>query len=219
MSARLVAALVGLLSSAPCFGSPDATNPGKRAVVVYLRTSTGQRAEPVQAMQKEANALMETAGYHLEWRTLPGDNSIAVDAPIVVVELRGNCQSPTGSIPLAPLTRPSALASTAVSDGEVLPFSWVECDTLSRMLAAPLSKYENKQEFLYGRAMGRLIAHELYHILTKTRHHDTDGVAKPRFSAADVLTEHFSFDTPTLAKLREPVASSDSAEELEDETR
>ncbi|MBV8847334.1 MAG: hypothetical protein JO307_31375 [Bryobacterales bacterium] len=218
MSARLLATLVGLLSVAPCFGSPDLVGLEKRPVVVYLRTTSGQRAEPIQAMQREANALMETAGYHIEWRSLPGGSSNAVEGPIVVVELRGNCESPDPSTPVAPLTAPSALASTAVSDGEVLPFSWVECDTLSRMLAAPLSKYENKQEFLYGRAMGRLIAHELYHILTKTRHHNNDGVAKPRFSAADVLAEHFSFDTPTLAKLREPAGAAEPAE-LEDESR
>jgi len=214
MSAHLFATLVWLLSSAPCFGWADLVNLPKRPVVVYLRTNPGQPDRPVQEMKREANALMDTAGYSLDWRNLPHETVEPVDAPIVVVSMHGICQPPQRPDTLTPLVGPSSLASTAVSDGEVLPFSSLECETLSRMVAASLAKQESKQDFLYGRAMGRLIAHELYHILTKTRDHDNGGVGKSHFSAKDVLADHFEFDNTTLAKMREPVADdADSSEE------
>jgi hypothetical protein len=171
-------------------------------------------------MEREANNLLDAAGYQLQWRDLSLGSSEAVLADIVVVELRGMCEPPHRPDLVTPLAVPSNLASTAISNGEVLPFSWVECETLSRFLAAPLSKAESKQDYLYGRAMGRVVAHELYHVLRKTRDHDTDGVAKSHFSANDVLAEHFSFDAPALAKLREPSdAASGGTEELEESGR
>jgi hypothetical protein len=183
---------------------------------VYLRTNPNQRAQPVQEMEREANALMDSAGYRLDWRDISEGSSDAVQAAIVVVELHGTCEPPRRPDLVPPLAAPSSIASTAVSNGEILPFSWLECDVLSRMLAAPLAKAESKQDYLYGRAMGRVIAHELYHILTKTRDHDEGGVAKSRFSTSDVLADHFTFDNPTLAKLREPVAVDDTMDEFED---
>lgn len=220
MSARLVVTLVWTLSCAPSFGWSDPVNPPKRPVVVYLRTNSGQSTQPVQEMKREANALMDSAGYSLEWRNLSGQAAEAVEAPIVVVELRGICQPLEHPAALPPLATPSSLASTAVSDGEVLPFSWLECETLSRMLAPVLPNDDRRTDFLYGRAMGRLVAHELYHILTKGRDHDGGGIGKSRFSAQDVLSEHFVFDTPALAKLREPVSGGvDSVDELDDASR
>jgi hypothetical protein len=160
-------------------------------------------------MKREANTLMEAAGYDLEWRSLPHETAEPVEAPIVIVAMHGICQPPQRADVLPPLIAPSSLATTAVSEGEVLPFSSIECETLSRMLGAPLAKQE-KQDFLYGRAMGRLIAHELFHILTKTRDHDIGGVGKSHFSAKDVLADHFEFDTTTLVKFRAPVPEDDN---------
>jgi hypothetical protein len=201
--------LVWILSCAPCFGWSDLVNPVKRPVVVYLRTNAGQPNQPLQEMKREANALMDTAGYRLEWRSLTGQPVEAVEAAVAVVELRGICEVPEPSAALVPLEAASSLASTAVSNGEVLPFSWLECGTLSRMLAASLTGDDGRQEFLYGRAMGRLVAHELYHILTKRREHDGGGIGKSHFSARDVLAEHFVFDSPAVGRLREPVAEAE----------
>jgi hypothetical protein len=99
-----------------------------------------------------------------------------------------------------------------VVNGDVLPFSWLECGTLSRMLAPALNGAGSRRDYLYGRAMGRLIAHELFHILTHTRGHDAGGVAKPYFSAQDILAEHFEFEASTLARFQEP-AGADVTEE------
>ena len=212
MSAHLLATLVWVLSLAPCFGWADLVNPPKRMVVVYLKTSPGQLVQPVEEMQHEAGVLMEAAGYTLEWRAIPRAPIEAVDAPIVVMELRGVCDAPERSDDALSLADSSILASAAVSNGEILPFGSVQCDVLSRMVAGALPKSGKNREFLYGRAMGRLVAHELYHILTKTRDHEDAGVGKSHFSAKDVLAEHFEFDNPALATLRAPAGGADASE-------
>jgi hypothetical protein len=92
----------------------------------------------------------------------------------------------------------------------VLPFSWVECETLSRMLAPALSKYGVPQDYLYGRAMGRLVAHELFHILTMSADHDDGGVAKSSFSVRDMLADRFTFEATALTKLESAAPDEDA---------
>ena len=207
MFARVLAATCCLLEIALCSERPEPVAPPRREVVVYLKTAAGQPTPPVEEMKREANALLEPAGYTLAWRRLPNAVGEVVEVPLVVVELRGSCQAPRRGDELAPLLNPSSLASTSVVNGDVLPFSWLECGTLSRMLAPALNNSGSRRDYLYGRAMGRLIAHELYHMLTHARGHDAGGVAKPYFSAHDLLAERFEFEASTLARFQEPAAA------------
>lgn len=112
------------------------------------------------------------------------------------------------------------LASTAVTDGHILPFSSVDCKTLTQFLAPLLiGQPDARREFLYGRAMGRVVAHELYHILSNEPGHDEEGVAKPSFTPRDVLADQFNFNHATLAKFQPRPAESggyDSSELLEE---
>jgi hypothetical protein len=216
------AAACCLLNTALCFERPEHVTPPRREVVVYLRTAADQPAQPAEEMKREASALLEPAGYNLSWRRLPNTAGEVVTAKLVVVELRGVCQAPRRGEEWPPLLKPTSLASTSVVNGNVLPFSWLECGAVSRLLASALTDTGARRDYLYGRAMGRLIAHELYHILTNTRHHDVGGVAKPYFSAQDLLAEHFEFEASTLARFQETApadAAEDSGESLEEAGR
>jgi hypothetical protein len=94
-----------------------------------------------------------------------------------------------------------------VVDGKVLPFSWLDCTALNRFLAPVASaKQKAQQDELYGRSMARLLAHELYHVLAQTDDHAASGIAKARFSAADLLADHLDFETAELDRLRPPSA-------------
>ncbi len=165
-------------------------------VVVYLRASDDTT---VSFMKRESETLMQTAGYSVEWKAL-GDPSGQGDNVIAVVELRGSCRAPDPNVYVKPVENGTSLASTAVEGGKILPFSWINCDTLTEMLAPSLAGMEAEQrDFLYGRAMGRVLAHELYHMLANQRGHAGSGVAKASFSANDVLGERFTFEHSPLA--------------------
>jgi hypothetical protein len=151
-------------------------------------------------MQREVNALMKAAGYRVDWR-IAGESPATEATALVVMELRGTCLAPDSSTSLDRLEDGSILASTAVSDGQILPFSWVNCESVTKLLGHSIAG--SRKNFLYGRAIGRLVAHELYHILTKERHHAESGVAKAAFSAQDLLAEHFEFEQTALASLRD----------------
>ena len=50
-----------------------------------------------------------------------------------------------------------------------------------------------EREEKYGRALARVLAHELYHIFANTMHHGSMGVAKESYSVQDLLTDDFQF--------------------------
>ena len=148
---------------------------------------------------------MRTAGYRVEWG---GESNSDF---LVVVELNGNC-SPACGIRRprdARPNRPAALASTNVTDGRVLPFASVNCAALTRSLSTVLSQDAAAQrDFYYGRALARVIAHELYHILMRTTDHSRNGVSRSCFSTADLVSERFVFEDAVLAQLRPRMPSS-----------
>jgi hypothetical protein len=207
MFARLLATVAYLLSIAPCFGAPDPVHPAERELVVYLKTGSDQPSQPLEAMKREVNALMDTLSYSVSWRG-PGDLTESFEGFVVVVELHGVCAAPRSPLSIQPLAEAASLASTAIVDDQVLPFSWLECDTLTRMLAPSLAKeLDFRRSNLYGRAMGRLLAHELYHVLTRTRDHDSSGVGKPTFTAKDVLADRFEFEPSARDRVPKPPVS------------
>jgi len=72
----------------------------------------------------------------------------------------------------------------------------VACDRVRDFVQAGLAGYrtENRDE-KYGRALGRVLAHELYHIFANTTHHAATGVAKESYSVQDLLTDDFQFQS------------------------
>jgi hypothetical protein len=141
---------------------------------------------------------LQSAGYQVLWKSLGNSSDSA--SVVAVVELRGACRVPEANVSVKPVQRGASLASTAVEGDQVLPFSWINCETLTELLAPELARAApGERDFLYGRAMGRLLAHELYHLLANTREHADAGVGKSSFSAKDLLGEHFTFDGSTLA--------------------
>jgi hypothetical protein len=101
-----------------------------------------------------------------------------------------------------------------VIDGSVEPFSHIYCAALNGLLAPALSRSPAAfRSYLYGRALGRILAHELYHVIVKTRDHDSAGVAKPCFSVEDLLSSGFEFEPVTLARLHsETIPSTEDAD-------
>ena len=117
----------------------------------------------------------------------------------VVVELRGQCGVPWHTDRPQVVQRAAPLASTAVADGYVLPFSWVDCAALNRLVGPVIGDEPDAlRDYVYGRALGRLLAHELYHVLMQTTSHAQAGIAKAQFTAAELLGESFRFEGATF---------------------
>ena len=153
------------------------------------------RSPALDSARSEVARLMEPAGFSVDWKDISERRTGDDFARLVIVELKGNCSA--GSAGASGSVDIRSLASTAIVDGKVLPFSTVECDSLRKLMASSQPGLK-----VFGRAMGRVIAHELYHMLVQTKTHSTAGVSKSCFSAADLLAERFDFDGVSLATFR-----------------
>lgn len=190
MSARLLATCCLILGSVSAFADTE--------LVVYLKADPNQPAAPIENMKRELISLMHSAGYRVEW----GGES---HSPyLAVVELTGNCALTAGYPGRdAPASSAGALASTNVTDGQVLPFASVNCAALTRSLSNALAHdVAAQRDFYYGRALARVIAHELYHILMRTTEHSRNGVSRSCFTTADLVSERFEFEGAVLAQMR-----------------
>jgi hypothetical protein len=205
MYARLLA-LFGLLFVSSSLSRSESTFPAGAVVEVYLHGDSASAANVLDEMNRELAILMQHAGFQF-MEAHGHDQAPSVEAAhVIVVELRGACSVPVvRSSSAEPIPPALSLASSAVADGRVLPFSWVDCSALNRFLGPAISgQAAQDQTYVYGRAMARLLAHEFYHVLAQTGDHTQTGICKASFSRADLLAEHFDFDDVALERLHPP---------------
>jgi hypothetical protein len=216
MSALLLA-LCCLLFSAALPGWAASPRAAAAKLTIYLKTEASQSIRPLHSLKQELSKLMETAGYEVDWRG-PEDSHIETRAFLAMVELRGSCEAPSGNLAFeSVLSSKADLASTYVSDGQILPFSWVNCDNVTKLLGPTLAGQPGALgDFLYGRAVARLLAHELYHMLLHTSDHTKNGITKSHMSAGDLLLDRLEFEPTALTRLQvltgHPSDASDPAE-------
>jgi hypothetical protein len=178
---------------------------------VYLKGDAGSSSDVLAEMNRALTALMQEAGFRVVVRRPHEQDPSDTPAHLIMVDLRGVCAVPPPADFPQPLPASLVLASSSVVNGKILPFSWLDCAALNRFLGPAISNLPDaEQSYIYGRAMARLLAHELYHVLGQTDDHTLTGISKARFSTADLLAEHFSFETAALEKLRPPAAEAAS---------
>jgi hypothetical protein len=201
MYARLLAP-VCLLSVGAIAEPSERALKGSDRIVVYLGAHEPDISRAVvRGMQQEAGDLMRPVGYQVHWLE-QGEAREVQAAFLFVVGLKGPCHpspGPSGRFQAAK----ARLAFTFVENGRILPFSDVDCSALREFLAPALARQPKSQrDLIYGRAMGRLLAHELYHLVGQTKDHAHAGVAQAELSARELTAEQFTFGEEALARLR-----------------
>jgi mono/diheme cytochrome c family protein len=119
---------------------------------------------------------------------------------LAVVTFRGNC----GIANLfTPATDSGPLGFTHMSGDAVLPFAEVDCERVRELLRKDLLHMRTEDgEAAFGRALGRVLAHELFHIFVGTKHHGSGGVAESAFTRGELLSDQFQFSTRDFRLLR-----------------
>jgi hypothetical protein len=153
-----------------------------QVTVVVLPEGRYSRAA-IREMGREAAHILKKSGISLEWQI--GEPAQAVDGLLVVVKLQGRCDMDGPPAFLVP----GALGSTHESDGVILPFSDLACDNIrGAVYSAVLTGRQVRGNILLGRAMGRVLAHELYHILASTADHGGGGVTQTALSGQELTS-------------------------------
>jgi hypothetical protein len=197
---------------------PGGGTPPSAKLPIFLTVGASQPAGPVAYMKQELDSILDNAGFQVVWEDPRHPDPTGLPSSIVVLELRGVCGLPQGADRLEPsVSSGASLAETAVSAQGVTPFSWVNCANLTRLIGPELSTQPGaEREYLYGRAMARVVAHEVYHVVMGSRDHGRNGVAKASFTVADLLDEVFPFDPGELAKLRRKASDAGSGARAEE---
>jgi hypothetical protein len=137
-------------------------------------------------------AIMSPGGLRLNWRSLSHATGSEVFSELAVARFKGKCDG-SGMPPSG--TEPGALAWSHVSDGVVIPFADVDCDRIQTFLRGRLLGLEARsREKVFGRAVGRVLAHELYHIFARATGHGSRDVDRPYYTIAELVDDDFGFD-------------------------
>jgi hypothetical protein len=175
----------------------DTTPP---AITVYTQFELPYSTTSMDTMREELGAIMSPLGLDFTWRDLSKSHGNEVSVELVVVTFKGTCEidGPTSNA-----EQTGALGWTHMSDGSILPFSDVDCDKIRRFIAPELRSLDRRdRDLAYGRAVGRVLAHELYHVFTNTTKHASWGVAKAAYTSKELASVHFQFQEKDTKALR-----------------
>lgn len=156
-------------------------------VTIILQFDSQHSERSVGEMKHELQSVMRSSGVELSWRR--ADELSASDSfpSVVVVTFHGSCEMKPLAPPLP--SEPVALAYSHVSNGKVIPFADVECDRVRSSLVSEHTALGPGGDLLFGRALGRVLAHELHHIINQTRAHTHQGVSRKSLSARDLIAD------------------------------
>jgi hypothetical protein len=166
-----------LLCAAICSASAEPSTQISSQVTAVVLPEGRYSKVALREMGREAAHILKQSGVSLRWHL--GVPAQSVSGMLVVVKLVGRCEmdgSP-GSL------MPGPLGWSHEVDGTVLPFSDLACDNLRGAVGTAIAAGNQLGgNVLLGRAMGRVLAHELYHIVADTSVHSHDGVAQAAFT-------------------------------------
>jgi hypothetical protein len=148
----------------------------------------------LHAMQTEVETIMNSCHLQVDWRLLDASSARENFDDLMVARFHGRCRA---SLEAPRIDPGKTLGRTPESNGEILSFPEVDCDALNSAVQPSLRHQPRyRLDLLFGRAMGRVLAHEMYHILFRTRRHTRTGITKARLSASDLTREESQLECP-----------------------
>jgi len=158
------------------------------SVGVLLRFERKPGSGFVKDLRREVEAIFRPAGLDMHWEVLDQRTQPKTYDRIVVVEMRGACNLGLINQAGGPAQERSRLGSTRVQEGEVLPFSMVDCDQIARAVWNSRGNATGRLllPVTYRRLTGRVMAHELLHALLRTRDHRESDCARAMLITSDL---------------------------------
>ena len=203
------------IEHSPCLRGPDAeadlvrpviyaplavSGNSYKEVTVVLDFDQPYSALSLAEMEREAGAALKNTGMTFKWKT---QDSLQPDAEfhsLVVFKMKGRC-----TLDVSPLLidERGPLGMAFVSDGQVLSFGEIECDRVKQSVRRVLRHDKSEKEArLYGRALGRVVAHEMYHMLSGKTAHSKSGLTRACLTADELTSNHMDLVEASPAQFR-----------------
>jgi hypothetical protein len=188
---------VFLLTACAFLAAADTRSSSKLTVVLDFQGTPSNQS--VTAMEHETEGILKSSGLRLDWR-LAADAAHESFDDLVVVQFKGACK--VEPIPYV-YDELGPLAFTYSADGTVQPFTQVSCNKVAASVRSAMwgGDFE-RADLLFGRALGRVLAHELVHMLTASVQHGREGVQKPALSGKELITGTLLLSPADIARLR-----------------
>ena len=186
-SRRVILASSFLLAMLPLAPASSAATPEHSKTLTIVADFQGPHTPAsIALMKQEFAGIMKDSGLNVEWRSPQEASEAAVDN-LVVVQFKGKCiLEPVGYL----YDERGPLAFTSTTNGDVLPFSEVACDQVTSVIRTAMFAGDyNHADALLGRALARVVAHEVIHMLTKSGEHGHAGIARSAFSGKQLIGE------------------------------
>ncbi len=157
--------------------------PSGLTVVLDFR---GAHSDPsIREMESETSNILKTTGLKLDWR-LRNEASRETYPDLVVMTFKGSCK-----FDMSPRVydEPGPLASTKTTDHQIQSFGQVDCDHVVQSARSAMWGGDfKKADLLVGRALGRVLTHELVHMLTRSADHGREGVFEAALSGKQLIS-------------------------------
>jgi len=151
------------------------------------------------AMQAEVERLLPLPSLEICWLQMEEFRLGDVFNKVVVVKLGSQGKD------CATLTRPpnvKRLGATNVADGVIIPFVELDVDWIHWLVGhSSLMSAPQPHVVPLGRALGRVLAHELYHVLADTKAHSRQGIAKAEMDPHDLVWSTEGFRVAELERI------------------
>lgn len=161
-------------------------------LTVLLDFENRPHSKALDEMQSEVRGLLRRTGVRLDLRLRSETHPSADFEEVVLMRFQGTCKMGH----MAPMIdERGPLAWSHSIEGEILPFGDVACDKIRRSVEDALyGGKKGQREKMFGRALGRVVAHELYHIIGSTHIHGKKGVAQAALSGRELIDDHMELE-------------------------
>ena len=150
-------------------------------------------------MQRELESILRPAGVSPQWVMFSNLVGTYPNCRLISVKFLGRCA-------FRPWDSPSKAAGwlgrTLSTDGELYPFIEVHCDRTLALIRPGISPVQVPPgAVLFGRALARVLAHELYHLLANTKSHGKSAITSSKIGLDDLLYGHLVFEEQDLRRM------------------
>jgi hypothetical protein len=170
-------------------------------ITIVLDFDGPHSEKAVAEMKHEFEGIVKDTTLQVGWRTREQAQHEALNN-LVVVRFKGKCI--LDPVPYLYDER-GPMAFTYSTDGVVQPFSEVACEKVATAVRSAMFGGDfAKADQLLGRALGRVLAHEVVHMLTRSGEHAHDGVTRRSLSGIQLIAPKLRLSPEDLARLVDP---------------
>ena len=192
---RALSCAIALMVCLPAAFAETKTSSSPLAILYRFDGHYSQAA--FQEMERELTTLMEPSAVRPVWHDRRDITQADSFHSLVMVNFHGRCRAEPAA---APAGGDQPLGWTHVVDGRVLPFTDVECDRVRASIHSA-NGMRQPSDLVLGRALARVLAHELYHVLSRTSTHARAGLAKRSLSGLELSSDRLDLDPSDMNRV------------------